>query len=199
MNNGTINADCSDLALGMPLCLAITGEDCQPVDVVAEGDTCTSVADAAGTTVSTLVTNNPILGEDCTALYPGLVSPLQSRSLKKYTDPLIGCLCGQGRRGLSELRLQVRLDGVYTMLSIVCTQDRTFHICLSRTIISPRRMFLKKNLALRTSCSLRGMLRAHRDRSYILSLPVAAQVISKSRVRSNRNQFSRLCYTAEGS
>ncbi|KZV76394.1 carbohydrate-binding module family 50 protein [Peniophora sp. CONT] len=73
VNNATINADCSNLALGMPLCLALVGKDCQPVHVVESGDTCTSVAEAAGTTVATMVANNPNLGSDCTALYPGLV------------------------------------------------------------------------------------------------------------------------------
>ncbi|VDC08034.1 unnamed protein product [Peniophora sp. CBMAI 1063] len=73
VNNGTITPNCGNLALGMPLCLAVEGEDCQPVHTVVDGDTCTGVADAAGTTVGTLVANNPNLGSDCTALYPGLV------------------------------------------------------------------------------------------------------------------------------
>ncbi|KZV76395.1 carbohydrate-binding module family 50 protein [Peniophora sp. CONT] len=73
VNNGTIDSFCDNLQPGMQICLALNGQDCQPVHVVVDGEGCTSVADAAGISVATLVQNNPNLGPDCTLLFPGLV------------------------------------------------------------------------------------------------------------------------------
>ncbi|KDQ28625.1 hypothetical protein PLEOSDRAFT_27036, partial [Pleurotus ostreatus PC15] len=52
-----------------PVCLG-----CNSVRVVADGDTCTTIADNAGISVGTLVANNSNLGPDCNRLCPGQVS-----------------------------------------------------------------------------------------------------------------------------
>ncbi|VDC08033.1 unnamed protein product [Peniophora sp. CBMAI 1063] len=73
VNNATIDAGCDNLQVGQQLCLAIINEACEPVHVVTSNDTCTSVAENAGTTVSTMIANNPNLGSGCTLLEVGLV------------------------------------------------------------------------------------------------------------------------------
>jgi LysM repeat protein len=55
------------------LCLALTGQDCTPVHVVASGDTCFDIAAAAGANVTTLLANNPNVDSNCTNIYPGEV------------------------------------------------------------------------------------------------------------------------------
>ncbi|KAF8995663.1 hypothetical protein BDQ17DRAFT_1365399 [Cyathus striatus] len=73
VNAGTINSDCSNLSVGEPLCLGITGQDCTQVSVVQSGDSCTAIASAAGISVATLLSNNPNIASDCTNIYPGEV------------------------------------------------------------------------------------------------------------------------------
>ncbi|KAI0319056.1 hypothetical protein OF83DRAFT_1282231 [Amylostereum chailletii] len=73
VNSDKINAGCTNLALGEPLCLGLVGEDCTTTYVVQSGDFCAAIADAAGIDLSTLLANNPNVGSDCTLLYPGEV------------------------------------------------------------------------------------------------------------------------------
>ncbi|KAI5116165.1 hypothetical protein M0805_005754 [Coniferiporia weirii] len=73
VNADKINADCSNLALGEPLCLGITGQDCSVITVVASGDSCPSIESAAGIPATTLFANNPNVFENCTNIYPGEV------------------------------------------------------------------------------------------------------------------------------
>ncbi|EIN04727.1 hypothetical protein PUNSTDRAFT_122751 [Punctularia strigosozonata HHB-11173 SS5] len=65
VNADKIDADCSNLALGEPLCLGIIGQDCNVTHVVASGDTCSSIAGAAGIKFSLLLTNNPNIDDNC--------------------------------------------------------------------------------------------------------------------------------------
>ncbi|PIL31046.1 hypothetical protein GSI_05742 [Ganoderma sinense ZZ0214-1] len=73
VNNGTINADCSNLFAGEALCLGIVGQDCQVTHVVKSGDSCLSIAQAAGTTEEILLANNPNVNSQCTNLHSGEV------------------------------------------------------------------------------------------------------------------------------
>ncbi|KAF5339501.1 hypothetical protein D9758_016370 [Tetrapyrgos nigripes] len=72
-NQGVINADCSNLAVGMPLCLGDLGKDCSTVTVVESGVGCATIADNAGIPLDTLLHNNPNVNADCTNIYPGEV------------------------------------------------------------------------------------------------------------------------------
>ncbi|KAI9060399.1 carbohydrate-binding module family 50 protein [Trametes sanguinea] len=73
VNADKIDAACDNLAVGEPLCLGITGQDCTVVDVVQSGDSCAAIADDAGTTLDILLANNPNVNSDCTNIYPGEV------------------------------------------------------------------------------------------------------------------------------
>jgi|SRR6266850_2374551 len=55
------------------LCLGWEGQDCSVVAVVQDGDTCDTIADAAGILVSTLLENNWFILSDCSNIYPGEV------------------------------------------------------------------------------------------------------------------------------
>ncbi|KDQ26319.1 hypothetical protein PLEOSDRAFT_30066 [Pleurotus ostreatus PC15] len=68
-NFGVIDANCTNIFPGQATCL-----NCNNVRVVAPGDSCTSIANAAGISVATLVANNPNLGPTCNLLFPGEVS-----------------------------------------------------------------------------------------------------------------------------
>jgi len=71
--NTQINSDCSNLAEGEPLCLGVTGQDCQTIHVVASGDLCTTIATGANITMSTLLSNNPNINAACTNIDVGEV------------------------------------------------------------------------------------------------------------------------------
>jgi len=71
--HATINSGCTNIFPGELICLALQGEDCQPVAVVQSGDTCSSIAAGAAISTSTLIANNPNLGNNCQFLYPGEV------------------------------------------------------------------------------------------------------------------------------
>ncbi|KAG0696758.1 hypothetical protein DFH29DRAFT_949652 [Suillus ampliporus] len=73
VNTGIIDPACDDLYVGEVLCLGITGQDCNVTHVMQTGDTCYSIAAAAGISINTLLTNNPNLNTICTNLYPGEV------------------------------------------------------------------------------------------------------------------------------
>lgn len=60
-----------------PLCLGITGQDCQNVTVVQSGDFCALIADNAGIDVTTLLANNPNVNSGCTNIYVGEVCWLE--------------------------------------------------------------------------------------------------------------------------
>jgi len=64
--NPKIDAGCDNLALGEPLCLGITGQDCTTVHVVAVGDFCSLIATEANIPLSTLLSNNPNVNANCT-------------------------------------------------------------------------------------------------------------------------------------
>ncbi|KAF5360166.1 hypothetical protein D9758_011383 [Tetrapyrgos nigripes] len=77
-NQGVINTDCSNLAVGMarapsPLCLGDLGKDCSTVTVVESGVGCATIVDNAGIALDTLLHNNPNVNADCTNIYPGEV------------------------------------------------------------------------------------------------------------------------------
>lgn len=72
--NTNINADCSNLAQGEPLCLGITGQDCTTTHVIVSGDGCYDLATTAGTDLTTLYANNPNVNADCSNIYPDEVS-----------------------------------------------------------------------------------------------------------------------------
>ena len=55
------------------LCLGLVGEDCTTVVTVQSGDSCSSIATAAGIPVSTLLANNPNVNTNCANIYPGEV------------------------------------------------------------------------------------------------------------------------------
>ncbi|KAF8876135.1 hypothetical protein BD779DRAFT_1650928 [Infundibulicybe gibba] len=71
--NPQINKGCTNLFVGEKLCLARKGEDCQPTHIVQVGDTCASIARAAGTSFDTLRANNPNIDAKCSNIYPGEV------------------------------------------------------------------------------------------------------------------------------
>ncbi|KAI0785940.1 hypothetical protein C8Q75DRAFT_294400 [Abortiporus biennis] len=71
--NSNIDPLCDNLALGEPLCLGITGQDCQTIHVVQSGDFCALIATEAGIDTSTLLANNPNVLSDCSNIYPGEV------------------------------------------------------------------------------------------------------------------------------
>ena len=94
VNANLINAACTNLFVGevrgrwhpssfsdggaecpgsQELCLGIAGQDCGITHVVVSGDTCLSIAAAAGTTVDTILANNPNVNSACTNLVPGEV------------------------------------------------------------------------------------------------------------------------------
>ncbi|TBU58632.1 hypothetical protein BD310DRAFT_453789 [Dichomitus squalens] len=73
VNKATINAGCTNLRAGEELCLGIVGQDCEVTHVVANGDTCESIAEAAGTTLDILLENNPNVNSECNNIHPGEV------------------------------------------------------------------------------------------------------------------------------
>ncbi|KAG1727104.1 hypothetical protein EDB19DRAFT_1929872 [Suillus lakei] len=73
VNSDILNPACDNLFVGEVLCLGITGQDCNVTHVMQTGDTCYSVATAAGIPINTLLTNNPNVNTICTNVYPGEV------------------------------------------------------------------------------------------------------------------------------
>ncbi|KIJ60148.1 carbohydrate-binding module family 50 protein [Hydnomerulius pinastri MD-312] len=73
VNAGVIDAGCDNLAVGEPLCLGLTGQDCSTTHVIVSGDTCESISAATGVPYSTIITNNPNVNEICSNIYPGEV------------------------------------------------------------------------------------------------------------------------------
>ncbi|GLB40909.1 putative lysin motif containing protein [Lyophyllum shimeji] len=84
VNNPAVDAACDNLWVGQVLCLGIEGQDCSTVHVVAEGDNCEAVAQAAGTTFVILEANNPNVDAGCTNIYPGEV--LCTANVTVYTN-----------------------------------------------------------------------------------------------------------------
>jgi LysM repeat protein len=72
-NSGTIDASCSNLMPGQTLCLGNVGEDCTTTHVVASGETCDAITQAAGINKAMLYGNNPQINADCTNIYIGEV------------------------------------------------------------------------------------------------------------------------------
>ncbi|KAH7919527.1 hypothetical protein BV22DRAFT_1050981 [Leucogyrophana mollusca] len=70
VNTGIIDPECANLYEGELICLGITGQDCNVTYVMQSGDTCSSIAAAAGIPVSTFLTNNPNVNPICTNIYP---------------------------------------------------------------------------------------------------------------------------------
>ncbi|KAI1792003.1 hypothetical protein LXA43DRAFT_371310 [Ganoderma leucocontextum] len=73
VNNATVDASCDNLFIGEPLCLGIVGQDCEVTHVVASGDDCQAIAQAAGTTYDIILANNPNVNSLCSNIYPGEV------------------------------------------------------------------------------------------------------------------------------
>lgn len=55
------------------ICLGLVGEDCTTVHVVASGDGCDTISEAAGISTSTLLSDNPNVNSACTNIYVGEV------------------------------------------------------------------------------------------------------------------------------
>jgi LysM repeat protein len=73
-NMDAINSGCTDLKPGSELCLGtIPSEDCQTTHVVDAGETCGTIASAAGINATILNSNNPQINSDCTNIYSGEV------------------------------------------------------------------------------------------------------------------------------
>jgi len=71
-SNPSINADCSNLAAGMQLCLGYVGEDCTTNYKVVSGDTCEQIAANHNINTTILYVNNPqVQADNCTQLYIG--------------------------------------------------------------------------------------------------------------------------------
>ncbi|KIK42206.1 carbohydrate-binding module family 50 protein [Suillus luteus UH-Slu-Lm8-n1] len=73
VNSGVIDSACDNLYIGEIICLGISGQDCNVTHVLQTGDTCFSVATAAGIPLNTLLANNPNVNSNCTNVYPGEV------------------------------------------------------------------------------------------------------------------------------
>ncbi|KAI0344013.1 hypothetical protein BDW22DRAFT_1116267 [Trametopsis cervina] len=69
VNRDTIDPLCDNLFVGEPLCLGIVGQDCTSVHQVVTGDTCATIATAAGIELSTLLANNPNVNSACTNIH----------------------------------------------------------------------------------------------------------------------------------
>lgn len=82
VNNGTINASCTNLAIGQvrcsdcssrtqvdpgnqTLCLGLSNQDCKATYTVQTGDTCNDIVAAKQIDLNTLLENNPNLSEEC--------------------------------------------------------------------------------------------------------------------------------------
>jgi hypothetical protein len=74
--NPGINAQCSNLMPGQPLCLGTAGADCDDTYVVEPNDTCEKVAAAHKTDLGVLYHNNPQLNAKCDNMYIGEVCSL---------------------------------------------------------------------------------------------------------------------------
>ena len=89
------------------LCLGITGQDCDVVSVVASGDSCTTIADAAGIPLSTLLNNNPNVNSQCSNIYPGEVkiSIFSDEFKRSVTDSVSRCCAPQASFSHMGIRL----------------------------------------------------------------------------------------------
>ncbi|KAH9896430.1 hypothetical protein C8Q73DRAFT_685398 [Cubamyces lactineus] len=83
--NQVINEACTNLSIGQVLCLGVVGQDCTDVHVVQAGDNCIDIAKAAGTSLDTLLANNPNVNSACTNIYAGEVLCTAS-SVIDYTE-----------------------------------------------------------------------------------------------------------------
>jgi len=73
VNAAVIDPLCDNLFPGETICLGVTGQDCDVVHVVAEGDFCASIAEAADIDLSLLFINNPNVNSDCSNIGIGEV------------------------------------------------------------------------------------------------------------------------------
>jgi len=73
VNDGIIDAECSNLVPGNSICLGWQGSDCSDTYVVKLGDDCDEVSYTYGLNSTIFYANNPQLNEECTNLYVGEV------------------------------------------------------------------------------------------------------------------------------
>ncbi|KAI0809192.1 hypothetical protein BC629DRAFT_1590264 [Irpex lacteus] len=73
VNKGVVDSACDNLFPGEVICLGTTGQDCTTNHVIQSGDTCTSIADAAGISFGTLLANNKNVDNACDNIFPGEV------------------------------------------------------------------------------------------------------------------------------
>ncbi|THH27956.1 hypothetical protein EUX98_g6224 [Antrodiella citrinella] len=73
VNSAVIDPLCDNLFPGETICLGVTGQDCDVVHVVAEGDNCIAIAANASITESLLLTNNPNVNAECSNIGIGEV------------------------------------------------------------------------------------------------------------------------------
>ncbi|THH16679.1 hypothetical protein EUX98_g9263 [Antrodiella citrinella] len=73
VNSAVIDPLCDNLFPGETICLGVTGQDCDVVHVVVEGDNCIAIAANASITESLLLTNNPNVNAECSNIGIGEV------------------------------------------------------------------------------------------------------------------------------
>ena len=73
VNKNLIDANCDNLSVNEVICLGFVGQDCTNVAVVNSGDTCTSIATTARTSLATLRANNPNVDANCDNIHIGEV------------------------------------------------------------------------------------------------------------------------------
>ncbi|KAL0948339.1 hypothetical protein HGRIS_010925 [Hohenbuehelia grisea] len=73
LNKLNPNLNCNTLFVGQQLCVVDSAYNCQPVYTVKSGDSCWDIANTRGTTVDTLIANNPEVGSGCGSLQIGQV------------------------------------------------------------------------------------------------------------------------------
>lgn len=75
INEGYIDATCSNLDPGATICLGYENEDCTSTHVVKAGDLCESIAAEYSIDIASLYNNNPNILDDCSNIYVGEVRP----------------------------------------------------------------------------------------------------------------------------
>ncbi|KAF9010959.1 hypothetical protein BDZ89DRAFT_1024395 [Hymenopellis radicata] len=73
INEGYIDATCSNLQPGATICLGYENEDCSSTHVVKAGDLCENIATTYSIDLTTLYNNNPNILADCSNMYIGEV------------------------------------------------------------------------------------------------------------------------------
>ncbi|KAI0258615.1 hypothetical protein BC834DRAFT_974967 [Gloeopeniophorella convolvens] len=84
-NKAAIDPLCDNIFPGELLCLGLTGQDCDTITVVKEGDSCATLTQASGVPLATILANNPNVNSDCSNIYPGEVLCTSSQVINYST------------------------------------------------------------------------------------------------------------------